>query len=181
MELPKHPLTHNQSTFLSNLRTFVNEPIYFYGSILRGDYLPGLSDIDVLLFSNDDGNDSKKIVRYFKNLRSKEHEDNVHIKSTRFVYHSKETKKVISGYKVMYQDLEKAIPIEITIYNKEYKDLILQEQQKKSELSFWVIWFLIIFKTLAYKYRVISEDIFKSVKEKLFIWVSGIEGTFIMF
>jgi predicted nucleotidyltransferase len=181
MELPKHPLTHNQSIFLSNLRTFMNEPLYFYGSILRGDYLPGLSDIDVLLFSDDDTNDSKKLVRYFKHLRSKEQDDNVHIKLSRFVYHSKEIKRIISGYKVMYQDLEKAIPIEITIYNKEHKNLILHEQQKKADLSFWVIWFLIIFKTLAYKYRVISEDIFKVVKEKLFIWVSGIEGTFIMF
>ena len=51
MEIPKHPLTHNQSVFLSRLRTFMNEPIYFYGSILRGDYIQGLSDIDVLMLS----------------------------------------------------------------------------------------------------------------------------------
>ena len=181
MEIPKHPLTHNQSLFLSNLRTFMNEPIYFYGSILRGDYIQGLSDIDVLMFYDDDVLANNKLVKYFKFLATKEPKENIHIKSTRFIYHSKETKKIISGYKVKYQDIEKAIPVEITIYKKEYQKLMLDEQKKKANVNIFIIWFLIIFKILAYRYRLISEEMFKFVKEKLFIWVSGVQGTLILF
>ena len=71
MEIPKHPLTHNQSLFLSQLRTFMNEPVYFYGSILRGDYIQGLSDIDVLMFYDDDVLANNKLVKYFKYLATK--------------------------------------------------------------------------------------------------------------
>ena len=181
MEIPKHPLTHNQSLFLSQLRTFMNEPVYFYGSILRGDYIQGLSDIDVLMFYDDDVLANNKLVKYFKYLATKEPQENIHIKSTRFIYHSKETKKIISGYKVKYQDIEKAIPVEITIYKKEHQKLMLDEQKKKADVNIFITWFLIIFKILAYRYRLISEEMFKFVKEKLFIWVSGVQGTFILF
>ena len=57
----------------------------------------------------------------------------------------------------------------------------MNEQLKKAQLPFLIIWFLIILKTLAYKFRLIPEDTFKLIKDRIFIIISGIPGTFLLF
>jgi len=179
METPRHPLTMNQSNFLSKLRNVMPNPIYFFGSIIRGDYLPGLSDIDILYFSDNIHKDAKDMYRFMKEQSNRL--SNVDIKKRRFVYHSKETKTIISGYKVKYTDLDKGVPIEISVYETKDKQNVMNEQLKKAQLPFLIIWFLIILKTLAYKFRLIPEDTFKLIKDRIFIIISGIPGTFLLF
>jgi len=179
METPRHPLTMNQSKFLSQLRNVMPNPIYFFGSIIRGDYLPGLSDIDMLYFSDNIHKDAKNMYRFMKEQSSDS--SNVDVKKKRFVYHSKETKNIISGYKVKYTDLDRGVPIEFSIYETKDKQNVINEQLKKAQLPFLIIWFLIILKTLAYKFRLIPEDTFKWLKDRLFIIISGIPGTFLLF
>jgi len=179
METPRHPLTMNQSNFLSQLRNVMPNPIYFFGSIIRGDYLPGLSDIDMLYFSDNIHKDANNMYMFMKeqsNLFS-----NVGVKKRRFLYHSKETKNIVSGYKVKYTDLDRAVPIEISVYEMKDKQNVTNEQIKKTQLPFFIIWFLIVLKTLAYKFRLIPEETFKWLKERLFIIISGIPGTFLVF
>lgn len=177
METPDQPLTMNQSIFLSQLRNEMNRKIYFYGSIVRGDYIPSLSDIDVLYFADDTKTECEKMLRFMK--KNKKHE-NVRVKSKRFLYHSSTIKHIISGYKVKYEDMENAVPIEVTIYDKKYEDAILAEQQKKSNIPFWMAWMLIVLKVLAYKFKFIPKELFKKIKEKLFIYISGIPATFVI-
>lgn len=179
METPKHPLTMNQSNFLSELRNKMSNHLYFFGSIIRGDYLPGLSDIDILYFADNIHKEANDMY-LFMQLHSRKN-PTIEVKKKRFLYHSKETTNIVSGYKVKYTDLDRAIPIEVSIYDIKNKDSVLREQLTKADLPFLIIWLLIILKTLAYKFRLIPEDTFKWLKDRLFIVVSGIPGTYLIF
>lgn len=45
-------LNKHQYQILSIISKFLNTPIYFFGSCIRGDFVKKSSDIDVILFSN---------------------------------------------------------------------------------------------------------------------------------
>ena len=51
MEITKNELSPFEKAFFQKLSEYLNEPIYFYGSIQRDDYFPQLSDIDIDIFS----------------------------------------------------------------------------------------------------------------------------------
>jgi len=175
MEIPTNPLTIHQSMFFNNLRSILPEKIYFYGSILRNDYLPGLSDIDALYFTKDALKDTvKNIVRFLSQDPTV-----TRLQQVRFLYHSFGTKKVISGYKIKYTNLSKALIVEISLYDDNYKDLILEEQMKKVNLPFYVVWGLLILKILAYKYHFLPENTFRMLKDRIFINMSGVNNTFL--
>ena len=175
METPNNPLTIEQSSFFSKLRSFLPNKIYFYGSILRNDYLPGLSDIDVLYFTNDNlENVVKSIIRFLSDDNSVDNIQNLH-----FLYHSSGTKEVVSGYKIKYTNVNKGIITELSLYNDKFKPMIIEEQKRKGSIPFYIEWFLLILKMLAYKYRVLPEDTFRMIKDKLFINISGIKNTFL--
>ena len=175
MELPKHPLTIEQSRFFSKLRSFLPEKLYFYGSILRDDFLPGLSDIDVLYFTKDDLKTTvKNAYRYLQqDTRATK------IQMLHFLYHSSGTKQIISGYKLKYTNIPDGIIVELSIYDDKFKHMIMDEQRKKASIPFYIVWTMMFLKMLAYKYRVLPEDTFRWVKDRLFISTSGIKNTFL--
>ena len=47
MDLINKRLTTNQKIFFDNFSQYMNQPLYFYGSIKRSDFIPGKSDIDI--------------------------------------------------------------------------------------------------------------------------------------
>ena len=51
---PNNNLSEYASDFFNRLRDFLHTKIYFYGSILRPDYLQGKSDIDVDIFTENE-------------------------------------------------------------------------------------------------------------------------------
>lgn len=175
METPKHPLTSEQSRFFSKLRSFLPEKLYFYGSILRDDFLPGLSDIDVLYFTKDDLKTTiQNAYRYLQqDTRATK------IQMLHFLYHSSGTKQVISGYKLKYTNVSDGIIAEITAYDDKFKEMILDEQLRKAHIPFYIVWTMLLLKILAYKYRVLPEDTFRWIKDRLFINMSGIKNTFL--
>ena len=54
MDKVERKLTTNEIIFFNNLSAYINTPIYFYGSIRRGDYLQGYSDIDTAIFTDNE-------------------------------------------------------------------------------------------------------------------------------
>mgnify|MGYP001087465087 CR=1 FL=1 len=175
MEIPTHPLTSHQSTFFTKLRSVLTEKLYFYGSILRADYLPGLSDIDVVYFTKDN---LKKTVGELYRFLSQD-TNSTRLQKLQFLYHSTGTKKVISGYKVKYTNINNGVLVEVSIYDDTYREMILDEQRRKTNIPFYVVWFLLILKILAYRYNMIPEDTFRWIKDRLFINMSGINNTFL--
>lgn len=175
METPKHPLTIQQSRFLSKVRSVLPEKLYFYGSILRDDFLPGISDIDVLYFTKD--NLKKTVDDLYRFLL--QDTNKTRLQQLQFLYHSTETKKVISGYKIKYTSIDSGMVIEISFYEFPFKEMIMKEQLRKADIPVFVVYSMLILKVLAYKYRVLPENLFRWIKDRLFINMSGIKNTFL--
>ena len=175
METPKHPLTIQQSRFLSKVRSVLPEKLYFYGSILREDFLPGISDIDVLYFTKD--NLKKTVDDLYRFLL--QDTKKTRLQQLQFLYHSTETKKVISGYKIKYTSIDSGMVIEISFYEFPFKEMIMKEQLRKADIPVFVVYSMLILKVLAYKYRVLPENLFRWIKDRLFINMSGIKNTFL--
>ena len=174
METPKHPLTIQQSSFCKTPFLFTRKNL-LYGSILRDDFLPGISDIDLLYFSKE--NLQTAVHKLYRLLL--QDSNATRIQMLHFLYHSSETKKVISGYKIKYTNVDNGIIIEMSMYDDENKELIIQEQLQKAPHSLFYSLCYAYFKILAYKYRVLPEDTFRWIKDNLFITMSGIKNTFL--
>ena len=54
METTINELTPYEKDFFTNLRNYIDKPLYFYGSIQRNDYFPGKSDIDIAIFTDNE-------------------------------------------------------------------------------------------------------------------------------
>ncbi len=175
METPKHSLTNQQSKLLSKIRTVLPEKLYFYGSILRDDFLPGISDVDILYFSKE--NLKKTVDELYRFLL--QDTNKTRLQKLHFLYHSTETKKVISGYKIKYTSIDSGVVIEISFYEFPYKEMIIKEQLRKADIPFYVVYSMLILKVLAYRYRILPENLFRWIKDRLFINMSGIKNTFL--
>ena len=169
MEQTKNKLPNDVTIFLNNLKHYVNEPIYYYGSIQRVDYYFG-SDIDVDIFSNNVDDLIIKLSHYLKVSKKK---------FKKVVQHLHTSNKTIFGYKVFY-DKNISTPIEISIYSEIDKNTILGEHKLKLNIPFYISWLLIILKFFYYTLHIISDDYYKYYKKELLSTYIGLpQNTFI--
>lgn len=149
----KHKLNDKQREFVYNLSQYINTPLIFYGSILRNDYIPNKSDIDIAIFT-----DNENSLIYTLS-------DFLNIKKTDFkkiIY--KIDSKVVHGYKYMYVNDKQDIILEISVYNNKYKKIITDDYRKCEYLPYYINWMLIILKSLYYHLGFISIDTYKKCK-----------------
>jgi hypothetical protein len=156
MEITKNKLTHEQEDFFHRLKNYIEEPIYFYGSVQRSDYLPGKSDLDIDIFSDNEETTIYKLCN-FLNLKKTDFKKSVY----------KIDNKIIKGYKVKYKDQNIKLKAEISIYNEKYKEIILKEHSQNLEVPFYISILLMILKLLYYKLNLISKETLKRVKRFL--------------
>jgi len=156
MESVNNKLTLNQKNFFYNLKTYINEDIYYYGSILRPDFIKGKSDIDVDIFSSNDISTINKLS-FFLDIDTHNFR--------KFVY--KIDKTLVRGFKVKYSNIEEEIKSEISIYNEKYKDLVLKDHLKDKYLPFYITISLLIIKFLFYNLQIISKKTYKRCKRFL--------------
>lgn len=149
-------LTSNQSRFFENLSKYINYPIYFYGSIYRADYIPGKSDIDSVIFTDNESSTIEVICNFLNKKRSD-------IKKTVM----KINDKVVYGFKTQYNDAEHNIDTEISIYNEKHKDLVMQDYKLGQQLSLHITVLLYIIKYLFYNLKIISSKTYKRCKQFL--------------
>ena len=109
METTKHKLPENTNRFFINLSNYLDTQILFFGSVQRQDYFPGHSDIDIVIFTDNEKSLLTKLQHFLKVDRAK-------IKKTVMrLYHNNH---VVHGYKLMYKNPELVAPIEMSIYNE---------------------------------------------------------------
>ena len=157
METTKHKLPKDMQLFLKNLKYYLNKPIYFYGSIQRHDFING-SDLDIDIFTDNESSTIEQISHYLNISKNT-------FKKTISKYNNDHT--VIYGYKVMYKSIELTMPIEISIYNEKNKNQVLHQHNTKVELPFYVSFLLIILKTIYYKFYLIDQKTYSSIKHQL--------------
>ena len=156
MDIPNKKLTENQKQFFDNLSIFINKPVYFYGSINRPDYIPGKSDIDIDIFA-DNENSTTQLLSNFLNLKKNE------IKKTVLKINS----EVVYGHKLQYEDNANGINVEMSIYNENYKQLVLNDHNKNKYLPIYITIPLVIIKFMFYTLNMISKKSFKRCKQYL--------------
>jgi hypothetical protein len=149
-------LTDKQKDFFNKLSVYIDKPLYFYGSINRSDYLPGKSDIDIDIFTDNESSTIHMLCNYLHLSKNKFRKSLYKINS-----------KMIYGYKGKYEDELNDIKIEISVYNNKYKSIVLEDQNSNTVLPFYVTITLVIIKILYYNLNLISKDSYRTCKQYL--------------
>ena len=156
METTKNELTEYEQQFFFNLKNYIDKPIYFYGSIQRGDYFPQSSDIDVDIFTDNVNSTLHLLQNYLRILKTD-------CKNT--IYKMNETNQIIPGYKIKYEDEIHNLHVEFSLYNEKYKKEILEEHNSKNNLPSYLITILIFLKLLYYKFGMLTEKYYDIIKK----------------
>lgn len=156
MVIINNRLTDKQKLFFDRLSVYIDQPIYFYGSILRSDYIKGKSDIDIDIFTDNESSTIQKISNLLEINKSKFRKivSNIH-------------DKVVYGYKANYEDEINDIKVEISIYNNKYKHIVLNEHNNGRLMPFYMVFLLYILKFLYYQLGIIPINIYKSIKNTI--------------
>ena len=64
METTKNKLSPYETIFFNKLINYLDTKLYFFGSIQRYDYFPGISDIDVDIFTDNVSRTISQIQNY---------------------------------------------------------------------------------------------------------------------
>ena len=149
-------LTDNQRIFLNSLKNYIDDDIYLYGSINRIDYIPGKSDLDIDIFTDNENSLIHKLSSF------------LHLKKESFlkiVYRI--DNKIINGFKTKYENIENNLIVEISIYNQKHKEIIMKQHNKANKLPYIILVLLYILKCFYYRLGIISPEIYSKMKHFL--------------
>jgi len=108
----RQDLPENVKKFFKSLAYYLDTDLYFYGSVMRSDYIPGKSDIDVAVFTDNESSVMSKLQHF------------LHVKRSDFdKVLWKLNGTMIYGYKIKVERINS----EIAIYNNEFKDIIISD------------------------------------------------------
>ena len=158
----KNKLSVKAQIFLGSLSEYVETPFYYFGSILRSDYLAGASDVDIDIFTDNEHSTISKLLNYHKLPRTE-------MKNVVWILNDNTT---TYGYKLQYFLDSKNI-FEYSIYNSKFKDKILKEHRAKITLPIYTSISLQIIKLLFYKLNVISGYTYTQTKRYLLSYGIG--------
>lgn len=147
-------LTQEQTIFLKSLSSYIDKPLYLYGSILRNDYFNGKSDIDIAVFTDDEKSTLLKLST-FLNVEKMQFRN--------FISDHYSTYKIIKGKKLEYNN--HFIKAEISIINENDKNTFLKIHSHYIPLYISIL--LVLIKFLYYNLKIISSDNYKTCKHKL--------------
>lgn len=159
-------LTSKQKQFFTTLSSYIQKPIFFFGSVQRFDYLKGISDIDVAIFTDNIPSTLTKIqllLNYTKPVG-------------KFIYKNNLSQTVIYGNKLMYKTPDKDIIAEISIYNNKDKNAIIQDQLSKINIPLFVSVLLLIVKYI-HHLNIIPYNDYKHYKKRILHIVPHASGT----
>jgi predicted nucleotidyltransferase len=146
----------NLKKFFYNLQEYLDEELYFYGSVNRSDYVHGKSDIDVAIFTDNEYSVISKLQHF------------LHVKREAFdkiIW--KLYGKIIYGYKIKcdkYVDSK----CEIVIYNNDFKNILMEEMQASNKIPLFISILIYILKTFYYTIPILNEKIYSACKRYIF-------------
>lgn len=149
-------LTPKEKHFFTTLSSYIQKPLFFFGSVQRFDYLKGMSDIDVAIFTDNIPSTLTKLqllLNYTKPIG-------------KFIYKNNLSPTVIYGNKLMYKTPDNDIVAEISIYNKKDKNAVIQDQLSKINIPIFVSVLLLIVKYIHYL-KMIPYNDYKYYKKRI--------------
>lgn len=148
---------NNLKHFLENLSVYIDEPIFIYGSILRPDYNIK-SDIDVCVFTNNINSLMLKL-QHFLSVNKQNFK--------KIFWRLPNTKRLAIGNKIFYENKENNLLVEISLYDKKYKQEILNEHYSKTILPFYATFLLFIIKYLHYDLSILNRKNYAYLKKNI--------------
>jgi len=145
METTKNNLPPNVKQFFYNLSEYLDTQMLYFGSVQRSDYVPGKSDIDVDIFTDNENSIIGK-MQHFLGVSKKEFKSIVWIINDKPVY----------GYKIKYSKPDEKLEAEFSIYNEKFKDTVIKEHTRKFILPIYVTILLYILKFFYYTIPLLS-------------------------
>jgi predicted nucleotidyltransferase len=159
--------------FLLEMKKYLGVPIYIYGSILRKDYFPNKSDIDISIFTSNPESTVVQLINFLEIGKSK-------IKIFKLKNTNQKTykSKTIWGFKTNYRldtpddswsffDYSKKYKrFEISIFNKKYKNFINNTNKEHFKLPFLQA-VCIYFVKMLYYYFFLNDKIYTTIKRKV--------------
>lgn len=155
IEKIKDKLSDYDYKFLTNLQRYIDTDLIFFGSIQRCDFFMGKSDIDIAIITDNVESVKKKLQNYLNIGKSK-------IK--RSMQRISNTQNVIYGYKINYDDEENGLYLEIIIYDEEYRNIIMNNIERTTNLPFYITIIYFILKAITYYLPILSSDSLKYCK-----------------
>lgn len=159
MEYTKNKIPTDIQKFFNKLSKYIDEKIYFYGSVQRIDYFPENSDIDIHIFTDNVHEMVNKVCHYL-------HIDKK-VNATKLAIYLANAKTMVYGYKIQYKCRKLNFITEITIYNKKYKSMILEEDKAVTNMPFVLGVVIYILKYLYYKLHFLTGKQYKKYKCQL--------------
>lgn len=153
METTKNDLPPNAKKFFYDLSEYLDTKLLYYGSVQRSDYVPGKSDIDVVIFTDNEDSLMSKLQHHL-HLKKKDFK--------KIVYIIDDT--TTEGYKVKYKNKEKNIKAEFSIYNEKFKDIIIKQHTKKFVLPVYISVLLYLLKTFYYRIPILTKSFYITSK-----------------
>lgn len=145
METTKNNLPPNVKQFFHNLSEYLDTQMLYFGSVQRSDYVPGKSDIDVDIFTDNENSIIGK-MQHFLGVSKQEFKSVIWIINDVPVY----------GYKIKYSKPDEKLEAEFSIYNEKFKDTVIAEHTRKFILPIYVTILLYILKFFYYTIPLLS-------------------------
>jgi predicted nucleotidyltransferase len=158
MEDIKERLSEQNYHFLKKFQEYIGSELIFFGSIKRCDFLQKYSDIDIAIISDNVENTLAKL-KNFLNM------DNQKIR--KIFQKFPNTSNIVYGYKTNYNDVNNDLSLEIILYDEKYRTHVINSVNNINNFPFYVTYILFIIKILYYKLNVISDNLFKYIKQLL--------------
>lgn len=153
METTKNDLPPNVKKFFYNLSEYLDTKMLYFGSVQRSDYVPGKSDIDIDIFTDNENSIMTKMQHFLGSPKSD-------FKSVVWIINE----VPVYGYKIKYSNPEEQIEAEFSIYNEQFKDLVIKEHTRKFILPFYITIMLYILKFFHYTIPLLSKKKYSSGK-----------------
>ncbi len=150
MNTIRNDLPQKTKDFFKKMENYLDTQLVFYGSVIRSDYVPGKSDIDVAVFTDNENSIMSKLQHF------------LHVKRSEFdkvVW--KLDGKMIYGYKIKILEQN----AEIAIYNNDFKDILIEELNKPIiNKTFLTTTLLLLLKLFYYQLPLIPTDLYLKCK-----------------
>ena len=158
MEAIKERLSEQNYHFLKKFQEYIGSELIFFGSIKRCDFLQKYSDIDIAIISDNVENTLVKLKNFL----------NIDNQKIRKIFQKfPNTTNIVYGYKTNYNDVNNDLSLEIILYDEKYRTHVINSVNNINNFPFYITYILFIIKILYYKLNVISDKLFKYIKQLL--------------
>ena len=158
MEAIKERLSEQNYHFLKKFQEYIGSELIFFGSIKRCDFLQKYSDIDIAIISDNVENTLVKLKNFL----------NIDNQKIRKIFQKfPNTTNIVYGYKTNYNDVNNDLSLEIILYDEKYRTHVINRVNNINNFPFYITYILFIIKILYYKLNVISDKLFKYIKQLL--------------